>query len=230
MSTLTPAALSLPLPTAMVDATPCSVLSSVAHRRAHPRRLPPSRRPAIAPPLHLLPSLAALRPNRCDSTPRPVLIFCMSEGTPTSPDRTVHRMCEYRTAAPMRGWRNRQTRWIQVPVPERAWGFNSPLAHSGTPTNGVLSHRREGRHHGHGADLLVVSGQVRPGSSSDTGERRRLGAVWAGGVGGCVDGGAPQQPAVGRPRPGAAVRKVRTGAPGRSAPVQLGGIRTVSTR
>lgn len=26
----------------------------------------------------------------------------------------------------MRGWRNRQTRWIQVPVPERAWGFNSP--------------------------------------------------------------------------------------------------------
>lgn len=33
----------------------------------------------------------------------------------------------------MRGWRNRQTRWIQVPVPERAWGFNSPLAHSGVP-------------------------------------------------------------------------------------------------
>ncbi len=31
----------------------------------------------------------------------------------------------------MRGWRNRQTRWIQVPVPERAWGFNSPLAHHG---------------------------------------------------------------------------------------------------
>lgn len=29
----------------------------------------------------------------------------------------------------MRGWRNRQTRWIQVPVPARAWGFNSPLAH-----------------------------------------------------------------------------------------------------
>lgn len=31
----------------------------------------------------------------------------------------------------MRGWRNRQTRWIQVPVPARAWGFNSPLAHRG---------------------------------------------------------------------------------------------------
>ncbi|SBS72832.1 conserved hypothetical protein [uncultured Microbacterium sp.] len=30
-----------------------------------------------------------------------------------------------------REWRNRQTRWLQVPVPERAWGFNSPLAHSG---------------------------------------------------------------------------------------------------
>ena len=28
-----------------------------------------------------------------------------------------------------REWRNRQTRWLQVPVPERAWGFNSPLPH-----------------------------------------------------------------------------------------------------
>ena len=28
-----------------------------------------------------------------------------------------------------REWRNRQTRWLQVPVPARAWGFNSPLAH-----------------------------------------------------------------------------------------------------
>lgn len=36
----------------------------------------------------------------------------------------------------MRGWRNRQTRWIQVPVPERAWGFNSPLAHHEEPMNG----------------------------------------------------------------------------------------------
>src|SRR4051812_10349268 len=45
----------------------------------------------------------------------------------------------------MRGWRNRQTRWIQVPVPARAWGFNSPLAHRGTPTKGVSPHRRNGR-------------------------------------------------------------------------------------
>lgn len=29
-----------------------------------------------------------------------------------------------------REWRNRQTRTVQVRVPERAWGFNSPLAHS----------------------------------------------------------------------------------------------------
>ena len=29
-----------------------------------------------------------------------------------------------------RGWRNRQTRTVQVRVPERAWGFNSPLAHN----------------------------------------------------------------------------------------------------
>jgi hypothetical protein len=26
-------------------------------------------------------------------------------------------------------WRNWQTRRIQVPVSERTWGFNSPLAH-----------------------------------------------------------------------------------------------------
>ena len=33
-------------------------------------------------------------------------------------------------------WRNWQTRWIQVPVSERTWGFKSPLAHhhnSGPP-------------------------------------------------------------------------------------------------
>jgi hypothetical protein len=35
------------------------------------------------------------------------------------PDATSHT----------REWRNRQTRRIQVPVPARAWGFNSPLAH-----------------------------------------------------------------------------------------------------
>lgn len=26
-------------------------------------------------------------------------------------------------------WRNRQTRWLQVPVAARSWGFKSPLAH-----------------------------------------------------------------------------------------------------
>ena len=30
-----------------------------------------------------------------------------------------------------REWRNWQTRWLQVPVLERAWGFKSPLAHEG---------------------------------------------------------------------------------------------------
>jgi hypothetical protein len=38
----------------------------------------------------------------------------------------------------MRGWRNRQTRWIQVPVPARAWGFNSPLAHQQHRRNGLI--------------------------------------------------------------------------------------------
>lgn len=30
-----------------------------------------------------------------------------------------------------REWRNWQTRTVQVRVPERAWGFKSPLAHDG---------------------------------------------------------------------------------------------------
>ena len=30
-----------------------------------------------------------------------------------------------------REWRNWQTRWLQVPVFERTWGFKSPLAHRG---------------------------------------------------------------------------------------------------
>ena len=33
-----------------------------------------------------------------------------------------------------REWRNRQTRTVQVRVPERVWGFNSPLAHLGLST------------------------------------------------------------------------------------------------
>ena len=32
-----------------------------------------------------------------------------------------------------REWRNRQTRTVQVRVPERVWGFNSPLAHVQAP-------------------------------------------------------------------------------------------------
>ena len=34
-----------------------------------------------------------------------------------------------------REWRNWQTRWLQVPVPERVWGFKSPLAHAGCSRN-----------------------------------------------------------------------------------------------
>ena len=33
----------------------------------------------------------------------------------------------------LREWRNRQTRTVQVRVPVRAWGFNSPLAHQQSP-------------------------------------------------------------------------------------------------
>ena len=58
----------------------------------------------------------------CEPTLAAVLMFWVSEGAgPQGQAPRTH---------PMRGWRNRQTRWIQVPVPARAWGFNSPLAHS----------------------------------------------------------------------------------------------------
>ena len=36
------------------------------------------------------------------------------------------------TLSGSREWRNRQTRTVQVRVPVRAWGFNSPLAHPRT--------------------------------------------------------------------------------------------------
>src|SRR5699024_8043700 len=38
-----------------------------------------------------------------------------------------------RSSPTTREWRNRQTRTVQVRVPARAWGFNSPLAHHRKP-------------------------------------------------------------------------------------------------
>src|SRR5579885_2554086 len=35
-------------------------------------------------------------------------------------------------------WRNRQTRWLQVPVTARSWGFKSPLAHRTLSDDGWL--------------------------------------------------------------------------------------------
>jgi hypothetical protein len=67
----------------------------------------------------------------CDSTLSSVLIFSMSAGAHTiwweTDDTPNARVAEW------------QTRWIQVPVPARAWGFNSPLAHQEKPTKRVLT-------------------------------------------------------------------------------------------
>ena len=38
--------------------------------------------------------------------------------------------CALARCGDSREWRNWQTRWLQVPVPARAWGFKSPLAHA----------------------------------------------------------------------------------------------------
>lgn len=68
------------------------------------------------------PSLLVLRAwgrnKGCESTVCDVLIFRCRQALAPKGERAGR--------PPMRGWRNRQTRWIQVPVPERAWGFNSP--------------------------------------------------------------------------------------------------------
>ena len=46
------------------------------------------------------------------------------------PDRGDNLAWLARLGAPhVREWRNWQTRWLQVPVLARVWGFKSPLAH-----------------------------------------------------------------------------------------------------
>ena len=44
-----------------------------------------------------------------------------------------------------REWRNRQTRTVQVRVPERAWGFNSPLAHHDQSASGQRQRSHKAR-------------------------------------------------------------------------------------
>lgn len=105
-------------------------------------RVPAAWRAAAKP---APPGLRAERKG-CEPTPYGVLMFSMSEGaSPQGKHRKTH---------PMRGWRNRQTRWIQVPVPARAWGFNSPLAHNEIPMKRV-SVSDEG--HGRGPFLVVLA-------------------------------------------------------------------------
>src|SRR6059058_5154379 len=87
----------------------------------------------------------------------------------------------------MRGWRNRQTRWIQVPVPERAWGFNSPLAHSEEPTERVFTSDES---HGGGPFLVVGSDLARTGTWQGPGGEVSHGRGPAFGAVGCSAGSA----------------------------------------
>jgi hypothetical protein len=45
----------------------------------------------------------------------------------------AYRCWKLKASLNSREWRNWQTRWLQVPVLERAWGFKSPLAHNSGP-------------------------------------------------------------------------------------------------
>jgi hypothetical protein len=51
-------------------------------------------------------------------------------------------------------WRNWQTRRIQVPVSERTWGFNSPLAHRLAAPTAWCAPTATARHGPHAANLL----------------------------------------------------------------------------
>ena len=53
---------------------------------------------------------------------------------PTSARANLAELARDRVNACAREWRNWQTRWLQVPVLERAWGFKSPLAHQSSFT------------------------------------------------------------------------------------------------
>ncbi len=66
----------------------------------------------------------------------------MLVGLPANADGAVSarrsdKVTELTAQRSSREWRNWQTRWLQVPVPARAWGFKSPLAHENGRTRMV---------------------------------------------------------------------------------------------
>ncbi len=87
-------------------------------------------------------------------------------GMAGDPHRAAHPELDGPHASPVRftrytrEWRNRQTRTVQVRVPERVWGFNSPLAHQQCPEAPVgapaLSRRADTMDMGRGARIIVA--------------------------------------------------------------------------
>ena len=67
------------------------------------------------------------RSRRCSNFWSPMV----SRSVPRAPSTLVARGAGRLPCPPCCSgeWRNRQTRWLQVPVTERSWGFKSPLAH-----------------------------------------------------------------------------------------------------
>jgi hypothetical protein len=55
----------------------------------------------------------------------------LSRSRPARIPRMANSQLKVLASLSSREWRNWQTRWLQVPVFERTWGFKSPLAHRG---------------------------------------------------------------------------------------------------
>src|SRR5215471_14660779 len=68
-----------------------------------------------------------------------------------------------------REWRNWQTRRIQVPVPARAWGFKSPLAHGRSARSRRFAAAHIAVIESRDRDLLLLSADTESGISFSDG-------------------------------------------------------------
>lgn len=116
--------------------TPTERESAISRDRRCPistGRTPPRKKRPTAPSTN--------RSSRRSTDRMPTVV----EITPAAIQRgcaTLQRALLQRCAT--REWRNWQTRRLQVPVPERVWGFKSPLAHN-TTTDEAFAERSVGR-------------------------------------------------------------------------------------
>ena len=114
---------------ALASSTGCTSLRKARAKTPLTARSMPfskrSRTPTSTPPSCARPCLTAHLAGAGAGTPRASLTAGFGVGC-TAGHVLTSSGCS-------REWRNRQTRTVQVRVPERTWGFNSPLAHTSRP-------------------------------------------------------------------------------------------------